>query len=161
MNKKEMLISVRVRISSSISLYLRQMSVHLILILQVPIPDEEKNLSEIFIFTFLCSASKDFMKALKAFIKPFEVSQSVIIKVKFNLIFISIQLSEMHGTERVKSNKASSNSSNGNSRRDDSSSNTVVKLTSIVESLILQLIFKMCYTGSNLIYSRQIQANSR
>ena len=31
------------------------------------------------------------MKALKAFIKPFEVSQSVIIKVKFNLIFISIQ----------------------------------------------------------------------
>ena len=75
MNKKEMLISVRVRISSTISLYLRQMSVHLILILQVPIPDEEKNLSEIFIFTFLCSASKDFMKALKAFIKPFEVSQ--------------------------------------------------------------------------------------
>ena len=45
MNKEEMLISVRVRISSTISLYLRQMSVHPILILPVPIPDEEKNLS--------------------------------------------------------------------------------------------------------------------
>ena len=67
----------------------------------------------------------------------------------------------MHGTERVKSHKASSNSSNGNSRIDDSSSNTVVKLTSIVESSTLQLILKMCYTGSKLIYWRQIQANSR
>ena len=37
-----------------------------------PIPDEEKKLSKIFIFTLLCGASKGFMKALKAFIKPFE-----------------------------------------------------------------------------------------
>ena len=35
---------------------------------------KEKN-NQIFIFTFLCGASKGFMKALKAFIKPFEVSQ--------------------------------------------------------------------------------------
>ena len=36
------------------------------------------------------------MKALKVFTKPFEAPQSV--KIKFNLIFISIQLSEMCGT---------------------------------------------------------------
>ena len=36
------------------------------------------------------------MKALKAFIKPFEVLQRSV-KIKFNLIFFSIQLSEMHG----------------------------------------------------------------
>ena len=35
-----------------------------------------------FIFTLLCGASKDFMKAFKAFIKPFEASQrSVNIKI--------------------------------------------------------------------------------
>ena len=38
------------------------------------------------------------MKALKAFIKPFEVPHE---NKKFNLIFISVQLSEMHGTLRV------------------------------------------------------------
>ena len=37
------------------------------------------------------------MKALKAFIKPFEAPQRSV-KIKINLIFISIQLSEMHGT---------------------------------------------------------------
>ena len=36
----------------------------------------------------------------KALIKPFEVPQEVL-KWKFNLIFILIQLSEMHGTGRV------------------------------------------------------------
>ena len=46
----------------------------------VPIPDEEKKLSEIFILT-LCGASKDFMKALKTFIKPFEAPQKSI-KIK-------------------------------------------------------------------------------
>ena len=42
------------------------------LTLTVPIPDEEKKLSQIFIFTLLYGASK----ALKAFIKPFEAPQS-------------------------------------------------------------------------------------
>ena len=50
--------------------------------LSVPIPDEEKKLSQIFIFTLLCGDSKDFLKALKAFIKPFESPQrSVKIKI--------------------------------------------------------------------------------
>ena len=35
----------------------------------------EKILIQIFIFTPLCDASKGFMRALKAFIKPFEVPQ--------------------------------------------------------------------------------------
>ena len=38
---------------------------------------------------------------LKAFIKPFEAPQRSV-KINFNLIFILIQLSEMHGTGRVK-----------------------------------------------------------
>ena len=38
-----------------------------ILTLPVPIPAEEKKLSEIFIFTLLCGASKGFMKAFNAF----------------------------------------------------------------------------------------------
>ena len=41
------------------------------------------------------------MKAFKAFIKPFEAPQRSENKT-FNLIFISIQLSEMHGSLRVK-----------------------------------------------------------
>ena len=40
-----------------------------------------------------------------------------------------------------KHNKASSNNSNGNSGIGDSSSNLVLKLTSIVESSTLQLLF--------------------
>ena len=52
------------------------------LTLRVPIPDNEKKLSEIFIFTLLCGALKGFMKTLKAFIKPFEAPQrSVKIKI--------------------------------------------------------------------------------
>ena len=52
------------------------------LTLLVPIPDEQKKLSQIFIFRLLCDASRDFTKALKAFIKPFEVPQrSVKIKI--------------------------------------------------------------------------------
>ena len=47
------------------------------LTLPVPIPDEEKKLSEIFIFTLLCGVLKGFMKA-----KPFEAPQrSVKIKI--------------------------------------------------------------------------------
>ena len=37
--------------------------------------NEEKKLTQIFIFTPLCGASKGFMKALKTFIKPFEAPQ--------------------------------------------------------------------------------------
>ena len=40
------------------------------------------------------------MKALKTFMKPFEAQQRRV-KIK-NLIYILIQLSEMHGTGRVK-----------------------------------------------------------
>ena len=43
-----------------------------ILILSVPIQDEEKQSTEMFIFTILCGASKAFLNALNAFIKPFE-----------------------------------------------------------------------------------------
>ena len=53
-----------------------------ILTLPVPIPDEEKKLTWIFAFTLLCGASKGFIKAFKALIKPFEASQrSVEIKI--------------------------------------------------------------------------------
>ena len=45
------------------------------LTLPVPIPDEEKKLTDIFIFTLLYAASKGFTKALKGFIKPFEAPQ--------------------------------------------------------------------------------------
>ena len=47
-----------------------------LLTLPVPTPDEEKKLSEIFIFTLLCGVSKGFIKALKAFIKPFVAPES-------------------------------------------------------------------------------------
>ena len=40
------------------------------------------------------------MKTLKAFIKPFKEPQRSV-KIKFKLVFISIQLSEMHRTGRV------------------------------------------------------------
>ena len=40
------------------------------------------------------------MKVLKAFVKPFEAPQR---SVKKKLIFIFIQLSEMHGTGKVNS----------------------------------------------------------
>ena len=40
------------------------------------------------------------MKALKTFIRPLEAPQGNV-KIKFMLIFILIQLSEMHGAGRV------------------------------------------------------------
>ena len=43
--------------------------------------------TEIFLFALFCGASKDFMKTLKAFLKPFEASQRRL-KIKFKLIFI-------------------------------------------------------------------------
>ena len=58
------------------------------LTLPAPIPDKEKKLTQIFIFTLLCGASKGFMKALKAFIKPFEAPQRrVKIKIYVNFYF--------------------------------------------------------------------------
>ena len=52
-----------------------------LLTLPVLIPDKEEKLTKIFNFTIFC-ASKCFMKALKAFIKPFEATKaSVDIKI--------------------------------------------------------------------------------
>ena len=42
-----------------------------LLTLPAPIPNEQKKLPQIFIFTLLCGVSEGFMKAFKAFIKPF------------------------------------------------------------------------------------------
>ena len=47
----------------------------MILTLPVPITDEEKKLTEIFIFALLCGVSNGFVKAFKAFIKPSEAPQ--------------------------------------------------------------------------------------
>ena len=56
--------------------------INFILTFSVPIPDKEKKVTYIFIFTFLCGATKGFMKALKAFVKRFkEPQQSVKIKI--------------------------------------------------------------------------------
>ena len=56
-----------------------------VLTLNVPIPDKKKKINNLnFHLTLLCGASKGFVKALKA--------------LKFKLIFISIQLSQMHRT---------------------------------------------------------------
>ena len=58
------------------------------LTLFVPSSDGEKTLSSIFIFTLLCGASKGFMKAFKAFIKPSETPQkSEKIKIELNFNF--------------------------------------------------------------------------
>ena len=40
-----------------------------------PNPERREKLSQIFIFTLICGASEGFIKAFKAFIKPFEASQ--------------------------------------------------------------------------------------
>ena len=45
------------------------------LTLPAEIPGIERKLTQNFIFMLLCCASKDFMKALKAFIEPFEAPQ--------------------------------------------------------------------------------------
>ena len=64
-----------------------------------PGPREKININ--FIFTLFCGTTKGFMNALKAFIKPFEAPRRSV-KIKLKLIFISTQLSEMHGAGRVK-----------------------------------------------------------
>ena len=68
-----------------------------LLTLPATIPDEEKKLTEIFIFTLICGASKGFMKAFKAFIKPFEAPQRSA-KIKSEVNFFS---SSGIGTGRV------------------------------------------------------------
>ena len=56
--------------------------------LPVPIPGKRKKLTQIFIFTLLCDASKGFMKALKAFIKSFEtLERSAKIKISVSFYF--------------------------------------------------------------------------
>ena len=52
-----------------------------------------------FVFSLLCGASRGFVKAFKAFIKPFEAPQRSA-KIKIELIFFS---SSGIGTGRVKS----------------------------------------------------------
>ena len=54
----------------------------------------------LFPYFFFVVAQKGFMKALKAFIKPFEAPQRIV-KRKIELIFILIQLSAMHEVGRV------------------------------------------------------------
>ena len=59
-----------------------------LLTLFVMIPGEDRKLTEVFIFTLLCDASKGFMKALNAFITHCKVPQgSVKIKMKVNFYF--------------------------------------------------------------------------
>ena len=64
-----------------------------------PDPGRREKITKILNFTLLCGASKSFMKAFKAFIKPFEAPQR---SMKIKLIFILIQLCEIHGVGRVK-----------------------------------------------------------
>ena len=53
-----------------------------------PNPGRREKLSSIFIFTLLCGAAKGFMKAMKAFTKPFEApKRSVKIKIELNFYF--------------------------------------------------------------------------
>ena len=54
----------------------------------------------LFPYFFFVVAQKGFMKAFKAFIKPFEAPQRIV-KRKIDLIFILIQLSAMHGVGKV------------------------------------------------------------
>ena len=44
----------------------------------VSILNEEKKLTKMFIFTLICGASKGFMKAFKAFLKPFGAPQRIV-----------------------------------------------------------------------------------
>ena len=60
-----------------------------------PNPERWEKIKSNFYFYTSLWCLKHFMKAFKAFIKPIEAQQRSA-KLKFNLIFISIQLSEMH-----------------------------------------------------------------
>ena len=62
--------------------------IELLLIFNGPIPDKKKKLTQVFIFALLFGASKGFLKAFKALIKPFEAPQrSVNIKSQVNFYF--------------------------------------------------------------------------
>ena len=59
-----------------------------IVILSIFPRDQERKLTQIFIFKLLFSVSKGFRKALKAFIKPFETLQrGTKIKIEINFYF--------------------------------------------------------------------------
>ena len=54
----------------------------------VSILNKKKKLTKIFIFTLICGASKGFMKAFKAFLKPFGAPQRIVeIKTYVNFLF--------------------------------------------------------------------------
>ena len=57
------------------------------LTLPAPISDEEKKLTQIFIFALPCGASKGFMKTFKASIKPFEAPERNVKIQVFNSTF--------------------------------------------------------------------------
>ena len=71
------------------------------LTLPVSIPYEQKNIKLNIYFHISLWCLKRFSEGLKGLHKPFEGPQRCV-KIKFNLIFISIQLSEIHGTLMVK-----------------------------------------------------------
>ena len=58
--------------------------------LPFPMPDEKKKLTQLFILIFLCGASKGFIKAFKAFIKPYETPQRSV-KIKININFLNVR----------------------------------------------------------------------
>ena len=62
---------------------------------------QEKKLTQIFIFTLLCGASKGCVEVLKSFIKPFQAPQRCVTR---KTIFILIDFSEIHRTGRVNKN---------------------------------------------------------
>ena len=66
---------------------LREKLVPTMLTLHVPNPDEEKKLRQVFIFTLLCGAPIGLMKALKAFVKPFEAPERTENKIHLNFYF--------------------------------------------------------------------------
>ena len=53
-------------------------------------PDEKKKLTQILILTLLCGASKGFIQAFKAFIKPYETPQRSV-KIKININFLNVR----------------------------------------------------------------------
>ena len=66
-----------------------------------PVPGQREKINFNFILTLICGATKGFMKALRAFIKPFEAPRRSG-KIKLKLVFISAQFHEMHGAGRIK-----------------------------------------------------------
>ena len=67
----------------------------------VPIPNKVRKIIKILIFISLWGSSKVFMKVSNAFIEPFWGTSKRSEIIKFTLIFILIQISEMHLEGRV------------------------------------------------------------